>query len=52
MAAKRDWLFLECSECKTRYYRTTKNKNKKEKLEISKFCPRCRKHVMHKEKKD
>lgn len=49
----REWIFLECGECGERWYRTSKNKKNeaKVKLELKKFCPRCRKHVLHKEKK-
>ena len=49
----REWLFLECGECGTRWYRTSKNKRaeNKTKLEPKKFCPRCRKHTAHKERK-
>jgi large subunit ribosomal protein L33 len=48
----REWIFLECGECGTRYYRTTKNmKLQQGKLEVVKFCPQCRKRVGHKEKK-
>jgi large subunit ribosomal protein L33 len=44
-------IFLECGECGTRYYRTTKNSKSQAKLELTKFCPQCRKRVPHKEKK-
>ncbi|MEK7448632.1 MAG: 50S ribosomal protein L33 [Planctomycetota bacterium] len=47
----REWLFLECTKCKNRYYRTSKNNKKPEKLELKKFCPVCREHTPHKEKK-
>ena len=49
----REWVFLECSECGTRYYRTTKNPKIQQqgKLEVKKFCPKCRKRLPHKEKK-
>jgi large subunit ribosomal protein L33 len=47
----REWIFLECGECGTRYYRTTKNSKAQAKLELKKFCPECRKRVPHKEKK-
>jgi large subunit ribosomal protein L33 len=41
---------LACSNCRERTYATTKNrKNDPDRLEISKFCPRCRKHTPHKE---
>ena len=40
---------LECKDCRERNYSTTKNKRTKpDKLEFSKFCPRCRKHTNHK----
>ncbi|NLZ13891.1 MAG: 50S ribosomal protein L33 [Thermotogaceae bacterium] len=43
---------LECTECKDRNYSTTKNKQaSKEKLELSKFCKKCRKHTLHREGK-
>ena len=36
---------LRCAECKQRNYNTMKNKkNTTEKLELSKYCPFCRKH--------
>ena len=37
---------LRCAECKQRNYNTVKNKkNTTEKLEMSKYCPFCRKHT-------
>ncbi|MFC1910766.1 50S ribosomal protein L33 [Chloroflexota bacterium] len=43
---------LACSECKERTYTTTKNrKNDNQRLELMKYCPRCRTHKMHKESK-
>jgi large subunit ribosomal protein L33 len=47
----RESIFLECTECGTRYYRTTKNPKLPGKIEVKKFCPDCRKRVPHKEKK-
>ncbi|MBI5366051.1 MAG: 50S ribosomal protein L33 [Planctomycetes bacterium] len=47
----REWLFLECGTCGHRMYRTTKNTKAQAKLELKKFCPTCRAHVPHKEKK-
>jgi large subunit ribosomal protein L33 len=47
----REWIFLECSECGNRYYRTSKDPKKQAKLELKKFCPVCRAHKVHKEKK-
>jgi large subunit ribosomal protein L33 len=43
---------LACSECKERNYTTQKNRrNDPGRIEFNKFCPRCRKHTMHKEQK-
>ncbi len=45
---------LMCNECehKQENYRVSKNvKNTTERLELNKYCPRCRKHTEHKEKK-
>ncbi|MBN1439046.1 MAG: 50S ribosomal protein L33 [Anaerolineales bacterium] len=43
---------LACSDCKERNYTTQKNRrNDQGRLELKKFCPRCRKHTLHKESK-
>lgn len=43
---------LECSVCKEINYLTFKNSKKHpEKLELNKYCSRCRKSVVHKETK-
>ena len=43
---------LACEECKERNYTTTKNKKTlKERMELSKYCPRCQRHTTHKETK-
>ena len=48
----REMVTLQCSTCKERNYTTTKNrKTTTDRLEFSKFCPRCRKHQPHKEVK-
>ena len=45
-------IVLACNECKQRNYNTMKNKkNTTEKLELSKYCPFCRKHTKHVETK-
>ena len=42
----RDIIALACTECKRRNYSTTKNKKKtSERLELSKYCRFCRKHI-------
>jgi large subunit ribosomal protein L33 len=48
----REIITLSCGVCKRRNYTTTRNKKKQtDKLEISKYCPFCRKHTLHKEVK-
>jgi large subunit ribosomal protein L33 len=48
----RDNIVLQCGDCKSRNYVTTKNKKTTpERLEFKKFCRRCRKHTDHKETK-
>lgn len=43
---------MECSVCKQANYFSTKNKKiLKNRLELSKFCRHCKKHVPHKETK-
>jgi large subunit ribosomal protein L33 len=43
---------LQCSECKERNYTTEKNKkNDPGRMELQKFCRRCRKHTQHRETK-
>ncbi|HLT57217.1 MAG: 50S ribosomal protein L33 [Limnochordales bacterium] len=41
---------LECTECKSRNYRTTKNRrNDPDRIELRKYCKRCRTHTLHRE---
>ena len=43
---------LKCTDCGEKNYRTPKNKkNTPERMELNKYCPRCRKHTAHKEEK-
>ncbi len=43
---------LACSECQERNYTTTKNRrNDPGRLGLSKYCPRCRTHTLHRETK-
>ncbi|MDY6821841.1 MAG: 50S ribosomal protein L33 [Deferribacterota bacterium] len=47
-----DHVILACVECKNRNYHTTKNKKSiTSKLELKKYCARCRKHTLHRETK-
>lgn len=43
---------LQCTVCKSFNYATHKNLRRQdtEKLELEKFCKKCRKHTLHKEK--
>jgi large subunit ribosomal protein L33 len=48
----REKIILECTECKSRNYFTTKNKRKHpERVEWKKFCPHCVGPKAHKETK-
>jgi large subunit ribosomal protein L33 len=47
----REWIFLECTKCGTRYYRVDKDPKAQGKLELKKFCKLCHAHTVHKEKK-
>ncbi len=48
----REMITMQCSECKEKNYTSTKNrKTTPDRLELKKFCPRCRKHQAHKEAK-
>ena len=43
---------LECSVCKTINYQSHRNKKTvKERLEMKKYCKKCKKHTAHKETK-
>jgi large subunit ribosomal protein L33 len=43
---------LECSECHNINYNSTRNKKAvKERLELKKYCKKCKKHTLHKETK-
>lgn len=43
---------LVCQSCKEENYCTEKNvKKTTDRLELNKYCSRCQKHTVHKEKK-
>ncbi|PJF36208.1 MAG: 50S ribosomal protein L33 [Candidatus Thermofonsia Clade 1 bacterium] len=45
-------IHLACTECKERNYTTYKNRrNDPNRLELRKFCRRCRSHTLHRETK-
>jgi large subunit ribosomal protein L33 len=51
-ATARVIITLECQVCRERNYSSTKNKRANaEKLKLSKYCSKCRKHTEHKETK-
>ena len=45
----REYVWLECTECSSRNYRTHKEMRGTERLELKKFCRKERKHTVHKE---
>ena len=48
----REIVHLACTECKRRNYSTTKNKKiNRDRMELKKYCPFCRTHVVHRETK-
>jgi len=43
---------LACVECRERTYTTEKNRrNDPGRIELQKYCPRCRTHTLHREAK-
>ena len=41
---------LACPACRERTYWSEKNRrNDQGRLELNKYCPRCRKHTLHRE---
>lgn len=55
MAKKKDVrpvITLECTECKERNYTTEKNRrNDPGRMELEKYCKRCKTHTLHRETK-
>jgi large subunit ribosomal protein L33 len=48
--ADRLTITLECTVCRERNYTTEKNRrNDPSRLELKKFCSRCRNHQLHRE---
>ena len=48
----RDRLTLKCSVCGEENYISTRNKKKNpDRMVVNKYCPRCNKKTVHKEKK-
>ncbi|EGV00478.1 50S ribosomal protein L33 [Mycoplasmopsis columbina] len=42
---------LSCSQCFALNYITPKSLSSAQRIEIKKFCPKCRTHTLHKEEK-
>jgi large subunit ribosomal protein L33 len=42
---------LACGECESRNYKTTRKKETTGQLTLKKFCPKCKRHTVHKETK-
>jgi large subunit ribosomal protein L33 len=50
--AIRTTITLACTECKEQNYTSEKNRrNDASRLELRKYCPRCRRHTLHRETK-
>jgi large subunit ribosomal protein L33 len=47
--AMREYVWLECTACGARNYRTEKETRGQNRLELKKFCRKERKHTVHKE---
>ncbi|MFA6755139.1 MAG: 50S ribosomal protein L33 [Bacilli bacterium] len=48
----RESFTLKCTECGEENYISTKNKkNNPDRIEVKKYCPKCKKITIHKEKK-
>lgn len=51
-AAAREIIYLACTQCQQRNYTSAKNRrNDSQRIELKKFCPRCRTHTLHRETK-
>ncbi len=47
----REYISLECKECKRRNYRTDKETRGPGRLKLNKYCKWCRKHTPHSERR-
>ena len=45
----REYVWLQCTDCKRMNYRTSKEMTGSNRLELKKYCPWDRKHTVHKE---
>ena len=44
-------IILICDECLSRNYETTRPEYAQERFTIKKYCPKCKRHTIHKESK-
>jgi len=51
MKTKERYVFLECTVCRNRNYTTHKKLKAAYKIEKAKYCPFCKEHTPHREKK-
>lgn len=49
MKMPREYVWLECTETGLRNYRVIKETRGTERLELKKYCPKLRRHTVHKE---
>ncbi len=46
----REHISLACGTCRSRNYHTKKNRrNDPDRIELRKYCPRCRSHQLHRQ---
>ena len=45
----REYVWLQCTETGLRNYRVIKETRGSERLELMKYCPKLRRHTLHKE---
>ncbi len=47
----KDKVVLVCQECHSRNYEVKKSGDRATRLEVMKYCNKCKKHTLHKESK-
>jgi len=47
----RQYITMECTECRNGNYRTSVETRGGTRLELKKHCPSCRKHTLHRQKR-
>ncbi len=47
----REYVTLECTQCRSENYRTSVETRDGKRLQLKKHCPRCRKHTEHRQKR-